>query len=234
MVDSTLPNWTDSSSGLGTMARTALWLIQEVGIGNTFTKEQHRTAFSGITQADRRLRDLRSHGWIIQTNQEDVSLNSSEQRFKAIGLAVWDPLVRRANGAPKLTDKQRMEVFERTDYQCAICGIAGGESYQDGIGATAILSAVRHSRTTIAGGEETLFAAECKRCTSGNKGYSEDLPEFLRELDSLEPEKRIAMLRFIADDRNGSLSRLWRDFRKLSTDSQLTVKKLLGNSGNLV
>ena len=54
----TLPKWNDPKLRAGTMIRTALWLTSEVGVGNAFTKEQHRQAFAGITQADRRLRDL--------------------------------------------------------------------------------------------------------------------------------------------------------------------------------
>jgi hypothetical protein len=61
----TLPRWNDRNLKGGTMIRTALWLVSEIGEGNSFTKEQHRAAFSGIAQADRRLRDLRDHGWVI-------------------------------------------------------------------------------------------------------------------------------------------------------------------------
>ena len=89
----TLPKWNDPALKAGTMIRTALWLISEIGVGNSFTKGQHREAFSGVTQADRRLRDLRDYGWIIDTSAEDVTLNPEEQRFVACrlqsGLAAW-------------------------------------------------------------------------------------------------------------------------------------------------
>jgi len=84
----TLPSWNDPRFKAGTMVRTALWLISEVGIGNSFTKEKHRAAFSGITQADRRLRDLRAYGWVIHTRSEDLTLNVDEQRFVAVGSPV--------------------------------------------------------------------------------------------------------------------------------------------------
>src|SRR5450432_555568 len=86
----TLPGWDAPSLRAGTMIRTALWLISEVGVGNTFTKEQHRRAFSEATQADRRLRDLRDYGWVIHTSSQDLTLNSNEQRFVSIGLPVWE------------------------------------------------------------------------------------------------------------------------------------------------
>jgi hypothetical protein len=56
-----LPKWNDPTLRAGTRIRTALWLISEVGVGNSFTKEQHRAAFSGVAQADRRMRDLRDY-----------------------------------------------------------------------------------------------------------------------------------------------------------------------------
>jgi hypothetical protein len=43
------PAWNDPNFKGGTMARGALWLLQEVGEGNTFTKEQLRVAFPGVT-----------------------------------------------------------------------------------------------------------------------------------------------------------------------------------------
>ena len=52
----TLPRWDDTSLTAGTMVRTALWLISEVGLGNSFTEEQHRAAFPGVAKAGRRLR----------------------------------------------------------------------------------------------------------------------------------------------------------------------------------
>lgn len=84
-----LPSWTDTK--LGTMKRAALWLVSVVGEGNTFTKENVKEAFPGVSQADRRVRDLRKHGWRIDTNREDSSLGQHEQRFVAQGEPVWQP-----------------------------------------------------------------------------------------------------------------------------------------------
>jgi hypothetical protein len=63
------------------MITGALWLAAEVGEGGVFTKEQVRQAFPGISQADRRIRDLRDYGWVIHTNTDDASLASGEQRL---------------------------------------------------------------------------------------------------------------------------------------------------------
>lgn len=53
------PRWNDPDFAAGTMVRAALWLLDEIGEGNSFTKEQVREAFPGVSQADRRIRDLR-------------------------------------------------------------------------------------------------------------------------------------------------------------------------------
>lgn len=94
------PAWHTSKAG--GMVRAALWLVQEVGEGNTFTKGQLRAAFPGVSQIDRRVRDLRDYGWTILASTEDASLAAEEQRFVKAGAAVWDPKERRA-AAPRNT-----------------------------------------------------------------------------------------------------------------------------------
>lgn len=51
----TLPKWSDPTLKAGTLVRTALWLLSEVSVGKSFTKEQHRRGFADILQADRRM-----------------------------------------------------------------------------------------------------------------------------------------------------------------------------------
>jgi hypothetical protein len=227
MLTVTIPDWKGANVRYGTMVRTALWLVQEIGLGNAFTKDQHRSAFPGVAQADRRLRDLRAHGWIIHTSLEDVSLNQSEQRFVAMGSAVWDPVARKSVGARKLTDKQRMAVFAETDYQCNICGIAGGERYRDKVGANAVLSAASRNVTHLGGKEETIFLAECKRCSAGNVSNVEDLPEFLNRLVLLESEEKSALVKLIVTEENQKLLGLWREFRRMSAFSRAEIRKNL-------
>jgi hypothetical protein len=108
------------------MIRTALWLISEIGVGNSFTKEQHRQAFSGVTQADRRLRDLRDYGWVIHTSAEDLTLNPEEQRFFAAGRPVWELGVHKNTATDAVTAKMRKATLAENDYQCVFCGICSG------------------------------------------------------------------------------------------------------------
>ncbi|MER8068208.1 MULTISPECIES: hypothetical protein [Streptomyces] len=94
MAESRLPDWTNVK--MGTMVRAALWLVAEVGEGNVYTRDQLQAAFPGVAQVDRRVRDLRSHGWVIATNRDDVLLAPHETRFVRAGDPVWEPGVRRA------------------------------------------------------------------------------------------------------------------------------------------
>src|SRR4051794_13683960 len=86
-----LPAWDDTSTKHGTKIRVALWLLSVVGEGHLFTKAQLRDAFPGVEQVDRRMRDLRPHGWQLLTNREDASLSPDELRFVKAGEEVWDP-----------------------------------------------------------------------------------------------------------------------------------------------
>ncbi|MFJ8463067.1 hypothetical protein [Streptomyces swartbergensis] len=92
-----LPDWRDTSGG--GLVRGALWLCQEVGEGNIFTKSQLRAAFPDLAQIDRRVRDLRDYGWVIDTSREDATLGQAEQRFVKQGVKVWDPQQRKKRAA---------------------------------------------------------------------------------------------------------------------------------------
>jgi hypothetical protein len=225
-----LPRWDDPALKAGTKIRTALWLLSEVGVGNVFTKEQHRQAFPGISQADRRLRDLRPFGWIIHTNLEDASLNSSEQRFVTAGLPIWKPSAREAHGLPILTAKQRREIFAEAGYQCTICGIAGGENYPDSPWMAATLSIAKRIRTGLDGRSEQRFAVECKRCQSGSNSRSEDLAGLVSLINSLSAQDRAAISQLVGQPPGSGLLKAWAAYRDLSPNARLEVRSLLSKN----
>lgn len=103
-----LPSWRDEK--FGTMKRAALWLVTVVGEGNVFTKEDVKNAFPGISQADRRVRDLRDYGWQIDTHREDALLGQHEQRFVAQGQPVWEP-GKATKDSSSITDTQRRKIL---------------------------------------------------------------------------------------------------------------------------
>jgi hypothetical protein len=222
-----LPKWNDPYLNVGTMIRTALWLVTEIGVGNSFTKEKHRQAFSGVSQADRRLRDLRDYGWVIHTNLEDLTLNSNEQRLVTVGLPVWEHGMRKKNKRESLTAKQRMAIFAENNYQCAVCGIAGGERYPDEPQMTAVLSISRREANIPTRHKESTFVPECKRCRSGAEDAAVDPHLLLADINRLDSADRTAFIRWAKGGRRDPLDRIWADFRRLPAAAQDELKKHL-------
>jgi hypothetical protein len=222
-----IPRWDDPNLKAGTMVRTALWLLSEVGLGNTFTKETQRQVFSGVAQADRRLRDLREFGWIIHTSAEDVTLNSNEQRFVAAGLPVWEPGVKKQSVKEAISAKIRMVTFAEHDYQCVVCGIAAGERYEDGGPTGAVLSVASQKIVSPDGEQRQLFTCLCKRCRAGSSGNTIDLPKLLDEIEKLEPSDRASFLHWAAHGRRNALDRAWSRYRSLASDAKDLIRARL-------
>ncbi|MEU9018196.1 hypothetical protein [Actinomadura sp. NPDC048394] len=220
------PAWDDPELKAGTMVRAALWLVQEVGEGNTFTKEQLRAAFPGVSQIDRRVRDLRDYGWSILANTEDASLTTEEQRFAKIGAAVWDPKERRA-ASPRNSPsaKEIRATFERDDFLCTVCGIAGGEEYPDDPNRTAVLSATRRTTVLPDGRQEVLLVTECKRCRAGSSDAAARADEIVADIRILDPTERRRLARWIQRNRRVStpVDRVWSAYRRLPADARAEV-----------
>ncbi|MUL49061.1 hypothetical protein FZI85_19790 [Mycobacterium sp. CBMA293] len=194
------------------MIRGALWLMQVVGEGNTFTKNQLRDAFPGVSQIDRRIRDLRDYGWIVYSNTEDASLLTEDQRFVKAGVPVWDPKSRRAAAPEKaISSKDRQAVLVRDSYMCTLCGIAGGEPYPDDEVMTAVLAVSRRTSVGLDGVETEALMTECKRCRSGlaNTPIRTETPVDIAA--GLGPGELRRLLRWMERGRRGAteLDRAW-------------------------
>ncbi|MDA4885292.1 hypothetical protein PFZ55_00035 [Streptomyces sp. MS2A] len=225
-----MPTWDDPELDAGTMVRGALWLVQVVGQGNTFTKEQIRAAFPGVSQADRRIRDLRDYGWVMLTNTDDATLTAEDQRFEKAGVPVWDPVARRAATPQKaISNKEKQAIMARDHYMCTICGISGGESYHDDSNQTAVLSVTRRKTVLLDGSEETLLATECKRCRSGSNGAPARADEALAAIKDLDPGEQRRILRWMERDRRGTtpLERAWNTYRRLPADAREELRSAL-------
>ncbi|RKN40521.1 hypothetical protein [Streptomyces hoynatensis] len=225
-----MPAWNDPSLKAGTMVRAALWLVQEIGEGNTFTKEQLRAAFPKVAQADRRLRDLRDYGWVILTNAEDASLLAEDQRFAQAGVPVWDPAARRAAAPRKaVSAKEKQLAMSQDGYMCTICGISGGEPYPEDAHQTAVLSVTRRTTVLPDGHEETLLVTECKRCRAGSDGAPARADEVLAEIQMLDGSERRRLLRWIDRERRGStaLERAWNAYRRLPGQAREEIRSVL-------
>ncbi|MEU1883165.1 hypothetical protein ABZ470_38170 [Streptosporangium sp. NPDC020072] len=226
--------WNDPQHKAGTMIRAALWLTQVVGEGHTFTKGQLREAFPGVSQIDRRVRDLRDYGWVILTNTEDATLTAEDQRFVKAGVPVWDPVARRAAAPGKaISAKEKQAVLQRDDYMCTVCGISGGEPYLDDSNQTAVLSVTRTEIVLPDGSEELMLVTECKRCRAGHLGGPVRTDEVLADIRTLGPQELRRLCRWIERGRRGStpLERAWTAYRRLPAEAQKAVLDALSEQG---
>ncbi|GGZ79735.1 hypothetical protein ACFOOM_07175 [Streptomyces echinoruber] len=228
----TLPSWQDTK--LGSMARAALWLLLEVGEGKIFTKAELRAAFPDVAQIDRRIRDLRDHGWRIDTSRDDPSLKQQEQRFVSRGADVWVP---GKSKTPKhkagLTAAQRQKVFSEDNYLCRSCGIAVAEAYEDGV-TQAVLNVARRKVLLDDGRVTYQLVTECKRCGAGSAGREVDLGMMLDLAEALSPMERRIFLSWIAADRRpfSPMEKMWGIYRTLPEESRKAFAKALEDMGD--
>jgi hypothetical protein len=223
----TLPKWNDPAVQAGTMVRTALWLISEVGVGKSFTKEKHRRDFAGIVQADRRLRDLRKYGWVIHTSAEDATLNKNEQRLVAVGAHVWNARERQSVVKTAIPAKLRRQTLEKHNYQCSVCGIMGGEIYLEPPLETAVLGVSSRTVVMADGTIERMLVAECKRCKAGAGGQAIDAQHLLRGITSLSASERSLFLGWTRSARRNRLDRLWSQFCRLPAGARNRITNTL-------
>ncbi|MFF7985374.1 hypothetical protein ACFZDK_40745 [Streptomyces sp. NPDC007901] len=225
-----IPSYRDNQ--FGSMVRAALWLVAEVGEGNIFTKAQLREAFPEVAQIDRRLRDLRDHGWRIDTSRDDPSLLQQEQRFVIRGADVWIP---GKSKAPKhkasLTAAQRAKVLQDDNHLCRSCGIGAGEAYEDGDGIElAKLNVSRRKVLNSDGSVEHQLVTECKRCgTGGGSDREVDLGALLELVEALAPlEQRLFAKWIDADQRSFSpIEKVWGIYRTLPEESRAAVAQAI-------
>ncbi|MFF7532073.1 hypothetical protein ACFZB2_23660 [Streptomyces bobili] len=223
----TLPSWQDKK--LGSMARAALWLVTVVGEGNIFTKAALREAFPEVAQIDRRLRDLRTYGWRIDTSREDAELKQQEQRLVTRGADVWIPGQAKApKHKSSLTPAQRTKVLQGDNYLCRTCGIGVGEEYGDGV-EQAQLNVARRKVFLSEGQAEFQLVTECKRCGLGGSEREVDLGAVLDMVEALSPVERLTLAGWMAADRRtlSPLDKLWGLLRTLPEESRKTVADAL-------
>ncbi|MFD6953569.1 hypothetical protein A6A08_22150 [Nocardiopsis sp. TSRI0078] len=226
------PAWHDPDLRVGTRIKVALWLLDEVGEGNTFTKAQLREAFPGVEQVDRRMRDLRDDGWAINTNREDPGLPPNTLCFAKAGDDVWDPRASRRRSEPSLSNKERAAVMAADDFMCTVCGIAGGEAYPDSRrGETAQLSVSSREEVLPDRTSQQQFVTECKRCKAGRGPRAEGprLAEVLEAVDSLGTAEREEFAQWVKRGRRlpRRVEQLWTEYRRLPSESREAVAERL-------
>lgn len=190
---SALPSWDDPS--LGTMKRVALWLVTVVGEGEVFTKEELRRALPGVSQVDRRMRELRDFGWRISTNREDEDLDPVEQRFVEQGIPVWEPgKATRPRGTTAIGVGKRRETISRDGNMCRSCGITPGSVYE-GTYEQAQLDIARREVRRPDGTKKPELITECRRCRLGARELVVDLSKVVSAVNALPVAERRALMR---------------------------------------
>lgn len=215
-----IPDYSNPKTG-GSMIRAACWLASEIGEGNPFTKEALRAALPGVAQIDRRVRDLRKFGWVIEEARTGSGLGTNEQRLAKIGVHVWDKKARDGAKVPTISAKVREEVFHRDGHACRRCGIAAGEPFDDEGSVVARLTA-GHVYPDSLGSKATAsdLITTCQRCNESVQNQTRNyfsLDQLIERAHSLSMEDRQDLVSWIEADRRyvSDVEQLWRDFRQL-------------------
>lgn len=214
-----LPDWKTSTAG--TRVRVALWLASEIGEGGSFRKAMLRAAFPGVEQVDRRMRDLRSDGWILQTYQQDRSLGVDELRVTKIGAPVWDPSY---TGRPaKVPRADRAKALAADDFRCIACGICAGESYPD--------EPLHAAQLTVTLDGSGAARAVCGNC-HGSVGAPLDAAEFASAAAGLAPDERKLLIGWVQSGARSwsQAEELWAKFRWMTAEERSAAKELLQRS----
>ncbi|SEF28364.1 hypothetical protein SAMN05421837_104129 [Amycolatopsis pretoriensis] len=212
------------------MKRVALWLLDVVGEGNEFTKEEMRAAFPGVSQIDRRMRDLRSFGWRIDTNREDPSLTSAQQRFVESGQPVWEKgMASRPQTAAAIGAVRRREIISRDGNMCRSCGIAPGDLYPETFEG-AQLDIARRDVELPDGSVEQQLVTECKKCRIGAKDLVVDLPAVIDRVNTLAPDERKLLASWMDAEQRpfNPAERAWSEYKTLPADARAAVRGSLG------
>nr|WP_051055984.1 hypothetical protein [Kitasatospora sp. SID7827] len=209
------------------MKRAALWLVQEVGTGGLFTKEQLREAFQGTSQIDRRMRDLRKFGWQIDTNREDPTLEAHEHRFTSEGEPVWQE-GKGSQPGNSVSTVQRRELLARDGHKCRSCGISTGETYPGTYHASQ-LDIARRPVLLPSGAVEVQHVIECSRCRVGGLNLTADLAGVLARIERLPLLERKMLAGWVERDARvfSEVEDIWAAYRSLPADSRDQVRDAL-------
>lgn len=209
------------------MKRVALWLAQEVGEGNVFTKDSLRAAFPGVAQVDRRARELRKFEWVINTNKEEAALEANEQRLVKKGIPVWEPGKAALKGGGAISAAERRRIFDRDGHMCQSCGVGAGDEYPDGGYSRAQLTIARRKVLLPGGGQQVEAVTECDRCRVGGRNTAADAGAVLERVQNLQGIEREIFLGWIKEGGRemSRIERLWADFRALPPEAREEVAR---------
>lgn len=178
-MENSTPSTKPPSSGQRVAA-----FVANVGEGQVFTKAELLAAVPNVSQADRRMRDLREIGWQIDNYKQNPLLAPNQYKLVKIGVRIdlgekRPPARRGAIGAP-----QRRRIFERDGHMCQVCGIGRGERFDDDQNQVARLT-IGHIIPVARGGksEDENLRTECQRCNEQSRHLTDNPPDKQAVLD---------------------------------------------------
>lgn len=151
--------------------------VASIGEAGIFTKLELLKAVPDVAQADRRMRDLRSMGWVIDNYKINSNLSPDQYLLRTIGTRV--DLGEKAEGQRKtVTGAKRRRILDRDAHVCQSCFTAGGEEFADAPGRRATLT-IGHIIPVTRGGsdEEGNLRAECQRCNDEARDNTDNPPD---------------------------------------------------------
>jgi hypothetical protein len=161
--------------------RTSLVKVAEFvaskGVGGKFSKLELFEAVPDVSQADRRMRDLRPMGWKIDNYKVNPNLKPDEYLVKELGTRVdlgeTPPKTIRKN----ITGPKRRRILERDGHMCQVCGIRSEQEFPDTPGRTAVMT-IGHIIPVNRGGtnDDDNLRAECQRCGDESRDITVDPP----------------------------------------------------------
>ena len=139
--------------------------IASIGEGNKFTKLELHNAVPDFAQVDRRMRDLRECGWVIDNYKVNPSLKPNEYLVQKIGVRIDLGERPPAPGRKTIGGARRRRILELAGHLCAICGVPAGGPYPDMPGRRAVLT-IGHivSVNPFERDSDSNLQAECQRC----------------------------------------------------------------------
>jgi 5-methylcytosine-specific restriction endonuclease McrA len=184
----------------GQERRLAAWLWFNKEIGDIFTMNELRDALGSdivgkSEHLNRRLRTLRSVGWVIPSYKDDGSLGTDEYRLETKGARYWLDEDRQAHKRFTPSARVRRDVIDRDGGRCVVCGIAARESYPgepDSKARLTIGHRVPQERLRARGSADEIdnWRTECARCNEPVRDEAPDPLTYDEVLAQVRPLSR--------------------------------------------
>ncbi len=218
--------WKNQSYGAA--KRVAHYLSNEVGQGQTFDVNTLRERIPGVTQLDRRMRDLRKVGWVIRSYKDVGHLKPNELFLEEIGEHVWEDGFKWPEQG--LSAKTRRQVFERDGSRCFVCGIEFGSPYPH-LPNTVARGTVGHIVARERGGGDDLenLRPECHLCNEQSQnltGSPVDVGLLERKIRQLKREEKKELMKWMLAKRRPftDTEALWMEYQQLPTSRKEAVQ----------